>query len=122
MEMVVPPDKQFFIYKGFICNIDTNSLGALCGSVIIPNDHLLFSKNRDSQLYNVFKIHGGLPFTANFINTEIWVVGFHCSHYDDLSPLALYDPHDKKRVLRKIPFVENEITLQKNNLRSIRKM
>ena len=67
------------------CEIIRNSVGALCGYVIINSDNTLYGLDYDDIAGLIdFTPHGGLTY-ANACDFS-WKVGFDCAHSGDLCP------------------------------------
>ena len=67
------------------CLIRRNSVGALCGYVLINSDNTLYGLEYDEISYRIdFIPHGGLTFASEIDGS--WQVGFDCAHSGDLCP------------------------------------
>lgn len=89
------PDYEEFIHNNLRCVIRRTYMGALCGYVIVPNDHPSYTVSSDDLV-----VHGGVTFDERvsllelkpieqmgFTNVEgTRIIGFNCHHYDDLVP------------------------------------
>jgi hypothetical protein len=80
-EWMQEPDYLEFQYFGYKCHIARNSVGALCGYVHLPKDHPWYGKDYDDLSVSV---HGGLTFSREIEGA--WVIGYDCSHAQDVSP------------------------------------
>lgn len=81
-EWMEEPDEVYFDYKGMQCRIKRNSLGALCGYVMIPKKHSLY--NKDDEHLGI-QVHGGITY-QNFDDEGKYWIGFDCVHSGDLKP------------------------------------
>lgn len=71
---------------GLYCAVKRNRLGALCGYVAVPADHLAHGLGYDAL--DEIDVHGGLTFSAEaeIDDAPQWTFGFDCNHGYDQSP------------------------------------
>lgn len=86
-EWIEEVDFMEWMYKGIKCLVFRNGFGSLCGFIYVPKDHPWHGKNYEQIAVNV---HGGLTYSREMNNQE-HIIGFDCSHWNDLSP-GLADP------------------------------
>jgi len=73
-------------HEGLKCLIRRhNTLGHLCGYVVLPEGHYAYEKDYDDIDVDV---HGGLTY-ANMEDGK-WVVGFDCAHLGDYVPGSMF--------------------------------
>ena len=107
-EWVEEVDAMYFTYKNYDAHIIRNNLGALCGYIAIPKNHPWYKVENDYDI--PCNVHGGITFDQLCIhketNLEQRVIGFDCSHFNDLSPALnhdlnmLYNDHDASQNLK----------------------
>lgn len=81
----------------------TKALGILCGYVVIPKDSILYNKHYNDELFNNIEVHGGLTYSDN--RDDEYLIGFDCSHMDDLAP---YNQEFHQGIYRNIGYVKYE--------------
>lgn len=77
--MVIPKTEERFEYKGFPCVILFMPMGYRCGYVGVPNGKAID--------VDEIRCHGGITYESNElrgqIDTDIWWIGFDCTHFGD---------------------------------------
>lgn len=96
--------EQVWTYRGYHCLVMNNSMGYLCGYIMLPISHPLSDTGYDELNAMGFAVHGGLTFaqkmntidyedisviTVAGANEEYFVIGFDCAHAGDV-PNPLY--------------------------------
>lgn len=105
----VPKDEvnfTAFMHRGLMCfifrpQVELN-MWHLCGYVVIPEDHPLYTLSMDSvDLLGRFNVHGGVSFCDNFYSSSSHIacraIGFDCNHGLDLSSEDFVFPYAKYR-------------------------
>lgn len=93
------PDKAHWIHGCLDCLIVRNSMGALCGYVGVPHDHLYYGEHYSNVDVTC---HGGLTFSdpcrdeadefgichpeEECAHRDVWWLGFDCGHAMDFIP------------------------------------
>ena len=79
------PDEVRFDHVGLKCQILRHeTLGHLCGYVIVPNDHVGSEKHYRDVPFEFQDVNGGLTFAMK-VDGE-WTFGFDCNHLNDYAP------------------------------------
>lgn len=91
---------------GYHCIIRrSETTGALCGYVAIPQSHRDYGKSYKEIKLNV---HGGLTYSKLCDDTgKYWIFGFDCCHFNDLMPIFKLDDYNNN--YRNVSYVRNEI-------------
>ena len=109
------PDRIEWRHAGLPCLIvRSDTTGGLCGYVAVPNGHPC--SNGMSDLDDL-RVHGGVTYTClgcagpichvpqDDESTDIFWIGFDCSHAGDLAPYRLRDGS----VYRDVAYVRREV-------------
>ena len=96
-EWVEEPDEVNFEHESFECKVlrmaayeDPNGSmfgGHLCGYVFIPEGHILYGIDWDSNV--IFDVHYGITYYGNHLFGK-YCIGFDCMHYSDIIPSMEY--------------------------------
>lgn len=101
------PDHDIWLEDGFICEVLRNkSLGSLNGYIYMTKNHPYFGTD---YLKVDIDCHGGLTYSG--FKSELYCVGFDCSHAWDLCPgyLAMGAGVMEESVYRNFEYVTNEV-------------
>ena len=67
----------------FHCEIKRTHMGHLCGYVHVPKGNPNYGRT-DADLH--MDCHGGVTYGEINEETGLWVIGFDCAHFSDMSP------------------------------------
>lgn len=82
------PKRHEFEYKGFpVKMLRHDELMTWCGYAGIKKDHELYGVHYDSV---DLEVHGGLTFSGEHNDSNLWWLGFDCAHGGDLTPGTYY--------------------------------
>lgn len=96
---------------GYRCIVRRSDVtGALCGYVCVPRSHPYHGKSHTD--IDDIDVHGGLTYSELCDDTGQWILGFDCSHADDLCPVSPFSWAS----YRNITYVEKEIVDLKQQL------
>lgn len=96
---------------GYRCIVRrSDGTGALCGYVCVPRSHPYHGKSHTD--IDDIDVHGGLTYSELCDDTGQWILGFDCSHADDLCPVSPFSWAS----YRNITYVEKEIVDLKQQL------
>ena len=115
-------DKAQWVSSGLDCLVVRGPLGAFCGYVGVPKDHVEYQEDYNDVSVDV---HGGLTFAdkcspngdeargichtgPDIANGVVWWLGFDCSHYSDLAPKA-ESPLREHCTYRNFEYVKAEV-------------
>lgn len=126
-EWVEEPDLVSFEYREYECQIQRGchllldvamGLGQLCGYVNIFPTHPWFKKDYDEIDATV---HGGLTYSALDVETNTWVIGFDCAHYNDIIPGAksIVEEHKAFMEVFNLPYSYKNVGFVKDQLKSL---
>lgn len=94
--------------NNFKCYIRLNTIGCLCGYVVIPKNH----KYYNVDAYDIdMSVHRGLSYGTFEKDTDEYVIGFDCGHSGDHCPAiaSMHLPYPQHETWRNEEYVENEL-------------
>ncbi|MFN0604436.1 hypothetical protein [Facklamia hominis] len=100
---------QFTTEVGYTGIIRIANMEILCGYVVVPQYHPYFEKslyNFDDTSLLELEVHGGVTF-ADYIDKDIYAIGFDCAHAGDYTPKLGVDLFPQ--TWKDEAFVRNEI-------------
>lgn len=101
---------------GYRCIIRRSDVtGALCGYVCVPRSHPYHGKSHTD--IDDIDVHCGLTYSELCDDSGQWILGFDCSHADDLCPVSPFSWAS----YRNITYVEKEIVDLKQQLHKKKK-
>jgi hypothetical protein len=107
-EWELEPNEVTFVSHGYWCEIKRHdSLGHLCGYVLLGKKHPYWNLNQD------FAVHGGLTYEDGI------KVGFDCGHAGDMSPHARLRNYRFEETYRNVAYVKEQVENLAAQLRAV---